>query len=179
MLFGGYAGRCSFPRSPCRCFFGYYADRFPRPRIPCTLSCGGGCVSRCSCPRSLAGAPVCRGFLLHSGGYAGRCPRGRAPAVLALAPLAVILAYARTPAVLALAPLAVMLAYARAPAVLAFAPLAVMLADASAPAVLAVAPLAVTYLYMSSHWLPAHLKAAKLVRVALRARRATTRSSPP
>ena len=54
-----------------------------------------------------------------SGGYAGRCPRGRASAVLALAPLAVILADARTPAVLALGPLAVMLADARTPAVLA------------------------------------------------------------
>ena len=57
-----------------------------------------------------------------------------APAVLAFASLAVMLADARAPAVLAGAPLAVMLADARAPAVLAVAPLAVMLADARAPA---------------------------------------------
>ena len=51
-----------------------------------------------------------------------------APAVLALAPLAVMRVDARAPAVLAPAPAAVMLADARAPAVLAGAPLAVMLA---------------------------------------------------
>ena len=56
-----------------------------------------------------------------------------ATAVLAEAPLAVMLADARAPAVLAGAPVAVMLADARAPAVLAVAPAAVMLADARAP----------------------------------------------
>ena len=66
-----------------------------------------------------------------------------APAVLAPVPQAVMRADARAPAVLAGAPLAVMLADARAPAVLAFAPLAVMLADARAPAVLAPVPAAV------------------------------------
>ena len=55
------------------------------------------------------------------------------PAVLALAPLAVMLTAAGAPAVLADLPLAVMLADARAPAVLAVAPAAVMLADARAP----------------------------------------------
>jgi hypothetical protein len=54
-----------------------------------------------------------------------------------------MLADAGAPAVLALAPLAVMFADAGAPAVLAPAPDAVMLADASAPAVLAPATLAV------------------------------------
>ena len=92
----------------------------------------------------------------------------RAPAALAVAPLAVMLADARAPAALAAAPLAVMQADARAPAALADAPDADMIADARAPAFLAVAcsglwmwqcwqmpvplalaPLAVMLLYMS------------------------------
>ena len=64
------------------------------------------------------------------------------PAVLALAPLAVMRANARAPAVLAFAPAAVMRADGRPPAVLALAPDAVMRADARAPAVLAGAPFA-------------------------------------
>ena len=63
----------------------------------------------------------------------------RAPAALAVAPLAVMLADARAPAALAAAPLAVMQADARAPAALADAPDADMIADARAPAFLAVA----------------------------------------
>jgi hypothetical protein len=47
---------------------------------------------------------------------------------------------ARAPALLAFAPLALVLADARAPALLAFDPLALVLADARAPPLLACAP---------------------------------------
>jgi hypothetical protein len=86
---------------------------------------------------------------------------GRAPALLALAPFALVLADARAPpllasapstlvladsclppALLAWAPFALVLADARAPALLAFAPRALALAEARAPALLAFAPLA-------------------------------------
>ena len=60
--------------------------------------------------------------------------RLRAPAVLTLAPDAVMFVDARTPAVLAGAPLALMLTDARAPAVLARVPLPPVRADAAAPA---------------------------------------------
>jgi len=54
-----------------------------------------------------------------------------------------------SPAVLALSPLAVVLADAGAPAVVAPAPDAVMLADAGAPAVLALVPLAVVLAFLA------------------------------
>ena len=66
----------------------------------------------------------------------------RPPALLALAPPAMVLADARPPALLASAPLALVLADARPPALLACAPLALVLADARPPALLASAPLA-------------------------------------
>jgi hypothetical protein len=86
---------------------------------------------------------------------AGRCSDAAAQALLAHAPLAVMLAYLRSPAFLApaldalvgadarpqahlaLAPAAVMLAYARPQALLALAPAAVMLAYLRSPAFLA------------------------------------------
>jgi hypothetical protein len=66
----------------------------------------------------------------------------------------------RAPAVLAGAPAAVMLADAGAPAVLALAPDAVMLADAGAPAVLAVAPAAVAA-KVKTLWQPARPKGSE------------------
>ena len=66
----------------------------------------------------------------------------RAPAILACAPLALVLADARAPALLAMAPLALVRADARAPALLAIAPDALVLTDARPPALLACAPLA-------------------------------------
>ncbi len=62
-------------------------------------------------------------------------------AILAVAPLVVVLADTRPPALLALVPLAMMLAGARPPVLLACAPSALVLADARAPALLASAPL--------------------------------------
>ena len=50
---GGFAGRCSRPRSSssCRRSCGGYAGRCSRPRSSCRRSCGGY-AGRCSCPRS-------------------------------------------------------------------------------------------------------------------------------
>ena len=66
----------------------------------------------------------------------------RPPALLALAPAALVLADARPPALLALAPDALVLADARPPALLALAPDALVLADARPFALLACAPFA-------------------------------------
>jgi len=67
------------------------------------------------------------------------CWQMLAPALLACAPLALVLAD-RPPALLALAPNALKLADARAPALLACAPSTLVLADARPPALLASAP---------------------------------------
>jgi hypothetical protein len=61
-------------------------------------------------------------------------------ALLASAPLALVLADARPPALLALAPFALVLADARPPALLAYAPPALVRADARPPELLTLAP---------------------------------------
>jgi hypothetical protein len=89
------------------------------------------------------------------------------PAFLAAAPLALVRADARPPALLACAPDALVRADARPPAVIAFVPDALVLSDARPPALLALVPGA---LVLADARLPALLACAPLVIVLADAR---------
>jgi hypothetical protein len=103
------AGRCPRPRTPCICSFGAGSGRGLSPRSPCMCSSGAG-AGRWSRPR-----PPCPPHPLL---WQVRA-EVRAPALVTLAPSALVRADAPAPVLLALAPLALLRTDARGPALLA------------------------------------------------------------
>jgi hypothetical protein len=111
--------------TPCICSSGAGAGRGSPPRTPCICSFGAGAgkgsvsLPVLERPRRAPGARPPPAALLRS-------REARPPALLALAPPALVRADARPPALLASAPLALVLADARPAALLALAPLALV-----------------------------------------------------